>query len=245
MRVVNVRDLKFIKYLNKGSYSHTYLVLFEGCKYVYKEFKNIYPFVDSNVWERVGNLTEIKFPEGYFPPLYVVEEGFANLGYLTDYNEDLEEILDCFTRRQRIILMDSARNRLDILHNDLKFVHGDAHFGNVLCNKVDLTSTIFDFDLSFKIGETPTVMDDYNIYGQYYLKYHPFDKNLDAYLFNLSTLYVLNNKYEDLDELVEAIRNDSYDIPEMNKEVKKLSKELLLGDTRKPYSGEYITDYLL
>ena len=242
MKILSVNELEVIKFLNTGTYSLVSLVKFDNKIYCYKFFR--YPYSDNNIIDRIAKLTDINFPEKFLVPLYMVKDGFGISGYLSNYNENLLEINDCFMRDEQIKLLKSARNLSSFLHDELKYIHGDLHYGNLLCNKDNLSTYFLDFDFSMKIGDVPNIIDDYSELVQYYLQYYPFDKNVDIFLFNLSTLHILKNEYAWDDDLLYAIFNDSYEIPEMNNDVKRLSKELLLRDISKPYSGEYIIDYI-
>lgn len=245
MKTVNYNEIEDLGFLNKGSYSFVTLVKFCGKVYCYK---HLYSFTDPTTIDRIVEFTDMDFPSHFLIPRYIVKNKDKIEGYLTEYNETLEEIEDCFTKREQIKLLKSARKLTDILHKELRYIHGDLHYGNMLFDRSNFDSYIFDFDFSFKIGDSPTIIKDFKQVLKDYLKYYPYDEKVDSYLFNISTLHILNrdkdkNSMDDYDLLC-MIEQERYDIPETNDDVKRLSKELLLQDTRKPYSGEYIIDYL-
>jgi len=243
MYIVNVRDLMKLKNLGSGGYGNVYLVKLDNEEYAYKCFKN--SFANPNVINRLCDYTEYNWKEEFITPLYMVENGAGTIiGYLTKYDENLLEIEDCFTRKERIKLLKSSRNLITKLHDEYKYIHGDAHVGNILCHNSLFQSYLLDFDLSIKNGKEPSNYDGYKEVLQDYLEYYPFDKNVDVYLFNLSCLHILSKKtYADDYFLLDDIEEDKIIIPEMNEEIRKLSKELLLQNTKKPYSGEFIIDY--
>jgi len=244
MNVVREKDLKSLKFLGSGGYGFVELVELDGIKYAFKSFKNY--FSDSIFIDNLCELTHMCFNERYLIPLYMVENSAGTIiGYLTKYDEHLLDIEDCFTRKQRIKLLKSAKQSIVMLHEKYGYIHGDAHFGNILCHDKLLKSYLIDFDLSVKIGAKPSTFEGYKEILQDYLKYYSFDQKVDIFLFNLSCLHILSEKvYIDDYFLLDDIAENKIIIPEMNNNIKNLSKELLLRNTKKSYSGEYIIDYI-
>ena len=82
------------------------------------------------------------------------------------------------------------------------------------------------------------------LFVQRYLKYYPMSRNMDIYTFNVTTLKMLGN-YPEINTLFEDIAKDKFYMFQENKNIKRLTKELLLRDTKKRYSGEYIIDHIM
>lgn len=134
-----------------------------------------------------------------------------------------------------------AKHLVVNLHNEFKYIHGDISASNIIVDD-NVKVYLCDFDTAIKFGQEPS---DYTWYSDNLLKYfyyYKFDERVDIYKFNLMTIAVLLNKYEH--EVFSLIEQDKLGDLGENKNVKRLAKELLLQDTRKPYSGEFIIDYL-
>ena len=241
MKIVNYNELKELKFLGSGRYSYTSIVEFNDDFYCFKRFKTIY---DDDVINRLSDMTEKSFDKHFITPLYMVlDKNSKMIGYLSAYYGNLFEMKDTLTYEEQINIIKSAKDNIEILHNEYNRIHGDLHYDNILCDKKKLKAYLLDFDLSMNIGQEPKTFNNYTLAVQNYLKYYPFDVNVDKYHFNLCTIHYLAKYYQPFEDLIKSLV-ESMDIPEINEDVKRLTKELLLSDTRKPYSGEYIIDYI-
>ena len=106
-----------------------------------------------------------------------------------------------------------------------------------------MNAFLLDFDSSLIFGQSYENKLSFRLFVQDYLKYYQPDKNMDIYTFNVTTLKMLSDCPR-VKLLLDDIATDEFNMFQDKKEVKKLMKELLLRDTRKEYSGEYIIDYL-
>jgi len=242
MKVINIDNLVEQKFLGYGKYSYTTIVEYDNDFYCFKKFRVL--FEDSNVINRLCHLTEEKFEYNFLVPLYMVQNNEGKIiGYLSKYYDFLLSMQEDLSFYERLELIKSAKEKIEILHNEYGRIHGDLHFKNILCDKNNLQSYLIDFDLSVRIGDLPCSFMDYTLAVQKYLNYYPFDFNVDIYHFNLCTLQYLA-KYYDNWKLLLHNPNARFSIPGINKDVKKLSKELLLDNSRQPYSGKYIIDFV-
>lgn len=245
MRIVDVNDLKIIRRLNKGTFSKVFVVEFDGINYCYKEF--VHTYADDYSLVKLCDLTDKAFDYQFIVPLFMVYSSGRSLftGYISSYDPNLVSIFNPFSREEKIKLLKSVRDNIEILHNDYNTVHGDLHLKNILCHKHLLETSILDFDFSQICGSAPSSFLNYGLAIQEYIKYFPFDYNADIYYFNLATFNLLAEVDESYKDTMDIIDKEQYYFSEMNKDVKRLTKELLLLNTRKPYSGEYIIDYIV
>lgn len=243
MKVVNVKDFTLIKQLNKGTFSKVYIVDLDGKKYCYKEF--VHSYADDKSIVKLCDLTDEDFKSQYIVPKYMVYSSGRSLftGYLSNYDPDLVSIFNPFSREEKIKLLKSVKENIEILHSEYNLIHGDLHLKNILCHKSLLESSIIDFDFAQRIGDIPSTYVNYGLALQDYVKYNPFDYNADKYYFNLSTLKLLAEITEDYENTMEIIKNDQFYFSEINSDVKRLAKELIL-DSKRSYNGEYIIDYI-
>jgi len=239
MRVVNYKALKEFEFLDYGNFSNVFKVKFYDEYFAYKEFKKLY---DNVIIDNICEMTEVDFGEHYLTPFYMVEKElhWRFPGYLMYCPDDIEDLWMVVNNRLRYLKF--AKLLVQNLHKEHKYIHGDVNPSNFFVNTDEDLVYLGDFDSTLKIGQEPETKFSFSNFTREYLKYYKFDEKIDVYNFNLTTLSVLLNKSEE--EIFELLLTDNCDLLESNQDVKKLSKELLLLDTRKPYSGEYIVDYL-
>jgi len=244
MKIINFRDLKIIKKINYGNYSDIFLIEYCGKQYCYKHFTYLYD--DIETIDRLGKFTETKLDKHFIVPLLMVENtsGTRITGYITEYDKNLVDIEECFSRNEKIILLKSIKEKIELLHKELRIIHGDIHLSNVLCDKKSLDTYLIDFDLSLPKGVYPYTILDYSAAATYFIRKYGFNEDLDKYIFNFATFQLLSNIDEMTEITYNRIKNDQYNILESNKDVKRLVKELVLENNKKHYSGEYIIDYI-
>ena len=209
--------------------------------YAYKRFHHGIP---NHMISHLAELTERTFDEEFLTPIFLVQS--SNLkgytGYLTLYDNFLKEPIKIGDYEHMIEFISKAKETLLKLHHKYKIIHGDIHGGNMLFNPHDYRAYFIDFD---NMLESENNFKGYRAFSNeagYYLQYHKRDYNLDIYMFNLTTLALLTD-YGNRDVL-RLIEEDNLSISSENEKVKVLSKELLLTNTKKNYSGEFIIDYL-
>lgn len=243
MIVINERELIVEpNIIGKGNFSEVRKVIFDNKEYCFKYFTRGY---SKDIINNICSLTDIKFKKQYLVPLYMVETSSGDIiGYLTNYNNKLENIKNVTSRNERILLLKNTKKIIEELHSQYKIIHGDIVKENLLFDIEKKKSFLLDFDSSLKIGTEPQSTDSFRIFVKDYIKYYSHNIGLDIYTFNVTTLMILSNMYQSVDVLFDDIKYGDYHMQEENKEIKKLTKELLLRNTRKEYSGEYIIDYL-
>ena len=246
MEIINIKDIKKERMFNYGSFSFVFKVMLNNKVFAFKEY--IEP-LDPIVKNILIDLSEKEFSENFLTPKYLVEtkNGQNILGYITDYNKKLIEISDVFSFDKKVELLKETKKILEKWHNESKRIHGDISPSNILVDEDNNKPYLIDFDTALKINTKnyKSILDSNfpfsdRIYE--YLAYYPFNEEIDIFLFNLTTLYILlNDNYIDL---IYNIRFEKSDLIKNNKDVKRLSKKFFFEDTKKSYGKEYIIDYI-
>lgn len=250
MRVMNIKEIKIGDMIGIGAHSIVYSCMIGKDKYALKLLNYAYP---KSVIDNIYEMTDKYFCDSYIIPICIVENNAGDfLGYIMKYNKSLKPSSEIKEKKDKISFLKNARNIIDVLHNDYKIIHGDLVDENMLYNKRTKKAYLIDFDASLKLGQGYEYTQLVRIFLQNYLKYYKVDNNMDTYLFNLTTLKLLGN-YDYVQMLFNDISCDNYtffdsldgsNVVRDNECVKRLSKELLLKNTRNEYSGEYIIDYI-
>lgn len=224
------------KPFSHGFFSDIYKVELNGKIYCYKEFNQRYP---DDIINNLVEMTYEDFSVEFLTPLFMVlnENGQRYCGYLTEYKENFKKI----DKTNKIQLLKNARNIISKFHIDYGRVHGDLTPSNMLFDE-NGNAYLLDFDSSLKTTQKLGSNNSFLWPVKDFLRLYPLDFSVDAYIFNITTLAVLNNI--DITYMLRQMASGNIMIPEINKKIKRLSDELLLKDIRKPYSGEYIIDYV-
>lgn len=224
-----------------GNFGNIYKTEVNKEKYCYKEFKVNYP---RDIIKNLADLTNECFSEEYLTPKYMVvdlDENNFN-GYLTKDNGSLCAIKKDLEVDKQILLLKKAQLITLKLHSQFGRIHGDLNDENILFSEDNYEPFLLDFDSSLRFGQPVGSLVSFSKPIKDYLKYYSVDYKIDAYSFNLTTLAVLIGC--DWMDVLSRISNDDYNFPNENVMTRKLAKEMLLRDTKKPYSGEYIINYI-
>lgn len=242
MKIVSEKDIVVKDFISSGSLSKVYEADFDGKTYAYK----LYTIPIGGMLSYLSEFTEEDFGIEYFLPRFLVESSSRMFfkGYLTEYDCVLKELDEIEGRKKKIALLKNGKIVLKRLHLRHKRIHGDIHGSNMLFDEDKLNAALIDFDTMVKIGENINFenMRPFSSIALNYLAYNSLNPKLDIYLFNLATLSLLSGILEE--DVLERIAKNDFELLFYNKDVNRLSKELLLNNTRKPYSGEYIIDYI-
>lgn len=243
MRIVDINQLKNVTDTKEsGNFIRLFTAEFNENLYAYLVFKELQ--YDNWMIENIGDLTEEAFSEEFLSPLYLVGKPnkFRFNGMLGRYEKDAYDLGFIKERSKLLKYLKIAKEVLLKLHNEFKYIHGDVSSSNFIVDQTMDKVFMCDMVTATKIGMAPKSYWYLSIDLDDYLKYYGFNKELDIYKFNLMTLAVLTDEYER--DVFDLILNDKITFLEENKNVKRLAKELLLPDTRKSYSGEFIIDYM-
>ena len=240
MNIVSKQDLKYQNLVEHGTFSDIYSVLQSGSEFYYKEFREEYPL---DIIKNIAMFTDENYSEEFLTPRYMVRDSETNAfsGYLTNPKKSLYQISEIKNLEEQKILLMQAKSSILKLRYYYGIIHGDLNKKNILIDELNVAN-ILDFDTALRFGQPvgsdslfPSIIKDY-------LKYNPFDERIDTYGFNLTTLATILNC--DWKEVLSKIYNDDYSIPGETIMCRKLAKELLLTDSKKKYSGEFIIDYI-
>lgn len=240
MNVVNYKDIIIGEQIGKGASGVVRKCYLDGNLYCIKSIKTTYP---KSVVSNIKDMTEIDFSKEYFTPLYIVESSTGDfLGYLMNYDEKLITSNKIHSLDDKLIFLRNAKKIIEKLHGDYKRIHGDLVDENMLFDEL-MNAFLLDFDSSLIVGQGYENKLSFRLFVQDYLKYYQPDKNMDIYTFNVTTLKMLSDCPR-VKLLLDDIATDEFNMFQDKERVKELTKELLLRDIKKEYSGEYIIDYL-
>ena len=240
MKVLPKEYFEIDKPFNYGSFGEVYKTTIDGQSYCYKEFKKQF---SKDIIRNIASFTDEEYSKEFLTPLYMVhafgDSSFC--GYLTKYYDELFEIEDVYERARKIMLLKKAKLSILKFHKCYGRIHGDLNGSNMLFDNANL-AYLLDFDSSLRIGQPVGNTRSFSMLVEDYLKLYPLDYSVDAFSFNLNTLAILDKS--DPFSVIGKIQKGNFELPEENLMVRKLSRELLLENPRKPYSGEYIIDYI-
>lgn len=227
MNVVNPNVLKNVKFTGEsGGFARIFKADLNKKRYCYRLFKEMY---DLDIIDNIAYMTDVDFSEEFLTPLYLVgkEDKFLFTGCLSNWANasDIGFVCD---KKYLIRYLKMARDLVNRLHNDYHYIHGDLSEANIIVNTDEDKVYLCDFDSALRFDQDITNTNYFSNDVCSYLKYHKFDKLVDVFCFNLMTYQLLFKSKED--------------ISNMNKDVKRRSKELLYTENK--ISGEFIIDYI-
>ena len=232
-------ELQIVKQFNYGSFSHVFEAYYNGMLFCYKQFRRDYP---EDILKNICEMTEECYSCEFAPPLLMVFENAKIVGYLCDLKKNTIEIDEIFDIKKKKLLLQKAKIVLTKFHREYKRIHGDINHANFIFDEELMQPYLIDFDSSLKFGQEVGSKVSFPGYLIDYLQYYPFDYLADVYEFNLLTLIILARKNHKV--LLEEIKDGIYPVGESLKDVRRLCRELVLDDSRKQISGEFIIDYL-
>jgi len=234
------------KEIGEGAFSRVYLAdYYGGMTVAYKDFlckeetlKKMQPNIEK--------LTKISDSELILPFKLIYEKKDDKLfkGYLMDYLYNYSNItkINNLDYNKKLEILRSIREKVELFHEKYNMLHGDICPWNIMYNKEQNIAQLIDFDLSIDLSNKENIaMDNLNELAEYYVKYVGVDKDLDIFLFNLTTYSFLNEKgYLDSFDEIEA---NKFGIIENNNAIDILKgyKDLR---TNKTLKKEYVIDYL-
>lgn len=230
---IDKRELTDLEQIGKGMEGNIYSCHLDGKLKVYKELNNM----TKNKIEKIRFIAQMANPDldkrVTLPEDLVLVNGVYT-GYLMKYNIGFEDIGRCSYYRRNILInaLNYAKQSLQILHNDYKIIHGDIHPGNLSCSDILETSKFIDMDNCIT-NKFPIDYSSLN-YKTYAIKFG-INKELDIYLFNLLTYFILY--YVPWKLVYDSIRDRKFDekLEVKDKEEKKLIKSLdILHNDTKP-----------
>lgn len=227
METIKYEDLDFIKnekYLS-GSYGKIEKCIYDGKEYVCKSFFK--PKYLNEKRKKINLLSDID-KEGLITPKFWVDKQGNKNRYLTNFcnGKDID-----FLREEsynvKLKLLSYAKQLILTMHKE-NIIHTDLSLSNLLYSNNNVS--IIDFDNCSYKGYYTNIKDA-NDYCQEFIKTYGIKPELDIFMFNLMSFYIINeeNSYY-------MIRNDIW-INEFgifdNPDGRKICKSLFL-DSKVP-----------
>lgn len=227
METIDYNDLYFIDSnprlaWSSGSFGTIRRCILNNQEYAYKEFRSKIYLKSKK--RKLYKLSEINTP-GLLVPKYWIKKQNKDSGYLTvfDYKDKINfSAFKPFETKYQTL--QNAKGLILAMHNE-KIIHGDLHMSNILAK--DKVCSIIDFDNS-SYGKHKTKKRDANDYCIEFIKTYGIKTELDIFMFNLLTYYIINNEY-DYYLLRQKIHQGKYGYFD-NKDGVKICKSLFLDD---------------
>jgi len=242
MKVVKAEDLRIIKKFNYGAFSDVFLVEYDNHIFCYKHFNTRYP---NDILNNISKLGDLDTCSSFITPTILIEHNNRLIGYLSNYNKDLEELDFVTYKTNQIFYLKQTKELIEKLHNDYGRIHGDVSSTNVLVDKENRKSYLIDFDSSLYLNQSLESRFSFSTEVLDFIYKYRLEKateGIDIYKFNITTLMLLYG-IDDVDLLFYKIEKNKLHNSKVNKDIKVLTKELLL-ESRNPYSNQYIIDYI-
>lgn len=231
--------------LGYGSQSNVYMCDYLDSLFAYKEFWN--PKVVEFIKDRLFKLSEYHNDYRFvFPYKFIYEKATDEnfIGYIMDCLYKYEKLsslveLDYY---KKIDILKKSRHLLYNFHKDYNSIHTDICPWNIMYNLEQDKVTLIDFDTYIDLNNKPKYLCDfYSIYSSFYADNVGIDKDLDIFLFNLTTYSMLTGiEYHDV---LKAINNNELDFFESSK-VRDIFKSYKNIECNKSLKKEYVIDYL-
>ena len=189
MKIINYEDLVFDENESqfKGSFGTIKKCTLDGKTYAYKEF--FFPDYLQGKKRKIDLLSNIDEPGLYVPKFWVRKDENTNQ-YLTDYFDAKDiDIWSSEDNKTKFIMLNKAKNKILRMH-EYNLIHSDLISSNIMYNGNDIG--IVDFDNS-NFGKYKTKFIHSNDLTQDFLLQYGMRKELDIFIFNLSTFAIMNN----------------------------------------------------
>lgn len=229
-----------------GSVSDVYQCDYFDSLFAYKEFKDLDYVAFIN--ERMQKLKNHYFDETdcIFPYKFIYKNPKDDLfvGYVMDYIYDYKRFsdLDNLNYDEKIYILKKFRKLVDDFHNKYNFIHTDICPWNVFYNEKVDDLKLFDFDTYIDLNNKDnSLCKYYSDYARFYAKSVGIDKDLDIFLFNLTTYSLLSGvEYNKSLEAISVGKLESID----NNIVRNIFEGYKNLECNKTIKKEYVIDYL-
>jgi len=229
--------------LGMGAFSRVYMAEYFERLVAYKEF-----LCESDVRKKMNiqKLTGIQDDNFVFPYKLIYEKRDDDIfkGYVMNYLENYKKLSDCleFDYSKKVDILKRIRQSIDLLHSKYGVIHTDISPWNIMYNEKYDEVKLIDFDLCKDIKDKELLMYSYmNEAASYYAKYISADKDLDMFVFNITTYSLLNNK-DFLTSFYELIEQGNKGF--INNSVTSILDSYKNIKNNKSLKKEYIIDYL-
>lgn len=230
--------------VGEGSFSRVYLAEYFDYTVAYKEFlcgDKTLETIRPNI-EKLTTISE----NGLVLPyklIYAKRDDILFKGYVMDYLYNYSKLSDLkdLSYDKKVSILKEVRKMLDNFHNKHKMLHGDVCPWNIMYNENNNDVKLIDFDLSVDLTSNNIDKDSLNYMAYWYAKNNGIDKDVDMYLFNLTTYAILNNK--EYFNVISHIKEKDFGVIENNHAIDVLNgyKDI---ESSKVLKKEYVIDYL-
>lgn len=193
MKTINYNELVFVDNdpFESGSFGTIKRCLLDGKIYMCKAFKD-----QSYLKGKKKKLDLLsKIDEDYiYVPKFWVKHNDSIVRYLTlpSLGKDIDN-LKTESKKDKIFALKSAKQRILTMHK-IGIIHSDISGSNLLIDQNNTVSAI-DFDNCSYMGYQ-TNINHVNDYCQDFIKIYGIKPELDIFMFNLLTYYIMSDKID-------------------------------------------------
>ncbi len=190
LKTINYEDLVFIdkEPFNSGSFGKLKRCIYDGNEYVCKTFNDA-KYLNGKR-RKLSLLSEIEEKNIYVPKFWVKKSNNV-IRYLADSAKGKDiDILETDPIQIKINTLKNAKNLILTMHKN-GIIHSDISGSNLLTNNGDVSAIDFD-NCSYKGYETN--INHANDYCQEFIRTYGIKPELDIFMFNLLTYYIMNEE---------------------------------------------------
>lgn len=229
--------------IGRGAFSRIYECDYYDSYFAYKEFidkKSVEKFYDNLVkLQKYNDDTRFVFPYQF---IYAHPNDKYFVGYVIDLlykYENLNKLHD-LDYSKKIHLLKKARELVEVFNNKYGFLHTDLSPMNFMYSYEKDDVKLIDFDLSVDLNNPTKELVHNHFITDVYTRTHGIDKDLDMFIFNLTTYAVLNNV--SIYDVILYIINNEYGCIENSQAIDILSRYSDIENNT--LKKEYVIDYL-
>ncbi len=171
-----------------GSYAIIKTCYYNDKKYAYKEFKQN-DYLNGKI-KKLNLLSQIDIPNLIIPRFWVMKKDMLRQSYLTNFCESKDiDFLKYENNINKLRIIKSVKNLIILMHQE-GIIHADLNPSNILYDNEK--SSIIDFDISSYKGYKTNILEA-NDYCQEFIKKYGIRPELDIFMFNLLTYYLIED----------------------------------------------------
>lgn len=190
MKTIDYNDLIIIDNdcYNSGSFGIIRRCIYNNKEYALKEFKQ--KFYLAGKKRKLSSLSDIN-QKGLLTPKFWVKKDNNTNRYLSDWcdGKNIEAYSD-YETQEKINILKKAKEQILIMHDE-KIIHSDLIGSNIMVSSNQDTN-IIDFDNS-TFDNYKTIPRDTNDLSIEFIKRYGIKKEIDVFLFNVLTFYIIND----------------------------------------------------
>lgn len=231
------------KEIGKGAFAHVYECDYYDACFAFKEFierSNVEKCYDSlTKLQEYNNDSRFVFPYKF---IYTHPSDKYFVGYVMELLYKYEDLtkLNNLDYNKKIEILKKARVLVDVFNNKYNFIHCDLSPKNFMYNIERDDIKLIDFDISKDLKDSNISLKNSNILAMLYSKKNGVDKDVDMFMFNLTTYAILNNVC--FYDVISHIMDNNFGCIENSQAIDILSRydDIEFNTLKK----EYVIDYL-